>query len=259
MKTKFIFGIFLYAASMFPPFGGTKGGCQNISINTTGAAANASALLDVDDGSANNVGMLIPRIALSNVATQAPIGGTAPASLIVYNTSSTTTNGSGEGYYYWNGSNKWIYIPAPSNSPGTSGQVLLSNGINASPSWGTLSTSGACLPTQISNAYWGAGGAAFGGGNATVNWMTCGTNCAAYAGTGAGDGGFTDWRMPTAEEYAYARQQFAAPTSGWIGNYFWTRFIYPNIASGYWFLLHESTGNATGDIYSNTYYCRCVR
>mgnify|MGYP001569686908 CR=1 FL=1 len=132
---------------------------QNIGINTTGVPGNSSALLDVDDGVANNVGLLIPRIALTDVATQAPIGGTAPASLIVYNTSTTTTNGSGAGYYYWSGT-KWIYLPAPSNSPGISGDVLLSGGVNASPQWQNPSVlgtggggGGSALGTAMMTAY----------------------------------------------------------------------------------------------------------
>ncbi len=108
---------------------------QNVGINSTGATPNSSAMLDVDAAPANNKGMLIPRIALTDVAIQAPVTGTAPTSLIVYNTSNATINGSGEGYYYWNGS-KWINIPAPSNGPGTSGQVLVSNG-NVAPTWQT--------------------------------------------------------------------------------------------------------------------------
>jgi hypothetical protein len=108
---------------------------QNVGVNSTGTAPNASAILDVDAAPANNKGMLIPRIPLTDIATQAPVTGTAPTSLIVYNTNTTTINGNGEGYYYWSGS-KWISIPAPSNGPGISGQVLVSNG-NAAPTWQT--------------------------------------------------------------------------------------------------------------------------
>ncbi|TAL57638.1 MAG: hypothetical protein EPN85_13585 [Bacteroidetes bacterium] len=242
MKNTILFGSVLAVIFSLPS--GGKGWAQNISINTTGAAGNTSALLDVDDGTANNVGMLIPRIALTDVATQAPIGGTAPASLVVYNTSATTTNGSGPGYYYWSGS-KWLYIPAPSNSPGASGDVLLSGGVNASPQWQNPSvlSSGGCVPLAISDTKWTA-----------VNWMTCGTNCAALV-----EGGNSDWRMPTVEEYAYARHTFAAPpTGGWQAQFFWTRVVFPG-GTGYWIVLNESNGIWTVDYYTATDYCRCVR
>jgi hypothetical protein len=81
---------------------------QNIGINATGAAPNASAMLDV---SATNKGVLIPRVALSSTTSNAPIGGGIAASLLVYN---TATAGSGStavypGYYYWDGS-KWVAL-----------------------------------------------------------------------------------------------------------------------------------------------------
>ncbi|MFH2094383.1 MAG: hypothetical protein ABIJ16_01685, partial [Bacteroidota bacterium] len=80
---------------------------QNVAINSTGAAPNSSAMLDV---SSANTGMLIPRVALSATNNAAPV--TAPAtSLLVYN---TATAGAGAtavtpGYYFWNGS-IWVRV-----------------------------------------------------------------------------------------------------------------------------------------------------
>lgn len=56
---------------------------QNVGINATGAVPNASAILDV---SATDKGFLIPRIALTQTTSNAPIGPTIITSLLVYNT-----------------------------------------------------------------------------------------------------------------------------------------------------------------------------
>jgi len=70
---------------------------QNVGINPTGATPNASAGLDVDF---TNMGILIPRVSLTQTSLAAPI--TTPAtSLMVYNTA--TVNDVTPGYYYWNG------------------------------------------------------------------------------------------------------------------------------------------------------------
>tara|TARA_Y100000589_G_scaffold253671_1_gene242416 strand:- start:19050 stop:20507 length:1458 start_codon:yes stop_codon:yes gene_type:complete len=95
--------IYILAASVIIS---TASFAQNIGINATGAAPNASAMLDV---SATNKGVLIPRVALSSTTSNAPIGGGVATSLLVYN---TATAGSGAtavypGYYYWDGS-KWV-------------------------------------------------------------------------------------------------------------------------------------------------------
>jgi len=73
------------------------------SINTTGTAADASAILDV---SSTSQGMLVPRLALTATTDPSPI--TNPAnSLIVYNTA--TTGDVTPGFYYWEGS-KWVQL-----------------------------------------------------------------------------------------------------------------------------------------------------
>lgn len=71
---------------------------QNVGINETGTAPDASAILDID---ATDKGLLIPRVALTSTSTAAPV--TSPtASLLVYNTD--TAGDVTSGYYYWNGS-----------------------------------------------------------------------------------------------------------------------------------------------------------
>jgi len=231
---------------------------QNIGINSTGATPAASALLDIGNGNSltggDTRGLLIPRVALTNAGTANHSAGVVPNpnnKLIVFNTNAAVSNGNGTGLYYYDSTNattgKWVFIASASNGPGASGQVLASQGSGTPPQWSTLSTGGGCAPTQISNQTW-----------SSVNWYTCATNCGAYTGTTAGDGGFTDWHMPNIDEYAYAIGEFAAPTGGWLAQYFWTRVVYPN-GNGGWVVFVESDGYWTNFYYTNAYYCRCVR
>ncbi len=80
---------------------------QNVAINTTGAAPNASAILDLSN--TGNYAFLAPQVSLANVATLAPVPAPGPAGLLVYNTNAATTGGSGTGYYFWDGA-KWNYL-----------------------------------------------------------------------------------------------------------------------------------------------------
>lgn len=75
---------------------------QNVAINSTGASAHSSAILDI---SASDKGILIPRVSLTAANVAAPI--TNPeVSLLVYNSNSSGTgsNAVGPGFYYWDGS-----------------------------------------------------------------------------------------------------------------------------------------------------------
>lgn len=74
---------------------------QNVGINTSGAVADPSSLLDVD---ATNKGILVPRVALTNITDAVTI--TTPAtSLLVYNTATAggVPNNVVPGYYYNSG------------------------------------------------------------------------------------------------------------------------------------------------------------
>ncbi|NTW31769.1 MAG: hypothetical protein HGB12_03955 [Bacteroidetes bacterium] len=109
---------------------------QGVGINTSGNEAKDAALLEVGEGTPDTKGLLIPRVSLTDVATYAPLTGTPVTSLLVYS-NTAPTGGSGTGYYYWNSNTttgKWIYLTAPSNGPGASGQVLTSSGSGA-PTW----------------------------------------------------------------------------------------------------------------------------
>ena len=91
---------------------------QNVGINATGAAPNAAAGLDVDF---SNLGVLIPRIALTGTANFAPLPAHV-AGMIVYNTA--TAGDVVPGFYYDNGT-KWV----PGFPAGTAvGNMLYWNG-----------------------------------------------------------------------------------------------------------------------------------
>ena len=86
-----------------------NGFAQNISVNTSGAAADPSALLDV---AAANKGFLIPRVTLTGTTDVATIAGTEATSLLVYNTASVSDVS--PGFYYWDGG-KWVKIITSGN------------------------------------------------------------------------------------------------------------------------------------------------
>lgn len=81
---------------------------QNVGINTTGAAPDAGAGLDVNF---TNKGLLVPRVNITNLNTIAPVTGSATTSLLVYNTNGTT----GTGYHYWNGA-QWVRLALSSEA-----------------------------------------------------------------------------------------------------------------------------------------------
>jgi len=86
---------------------------QNVGINNSGATPNISALLDIDAAPANDKGILIPRIGLTQTSSNAPIGAGVATSLLVYNTASL--NDVTPGYYYWD-STKWVRLLGSNNA-----------------------------------------------------------------------------------------------------------------------------------------------
>jgi hypothetical protein len=92
-----------------------------IKIGGTGAP-DGSAMLEVTAGSGNNKGILLPRIALANVAGWGLSGSTPVAGMFIYNTNATVTGGSGVGTYYWDGT-QWV----KSTGSATSGWTLTGN------------------------------------------------------------------------------------------------------------------------------------
>lgn len=85
---------------------------QNVGINTSGNPADNSSMLDI---SANDKGVLIPRVALTATNSASPIS-SPMASLLVYNTA--TAGDVTPGYYYWTGS-AWTRLINQANINGT--------------------------------------------------------------------------------------------------------------------------------------------
>ena len=86
-----------------------KANSQNVGINTTGATPSANAILDLNTGNSNNMGLIIPNVSLTSLSTfSPPIKSAATAGdkgMMVYNTNAAV--GSGVGYYYWSGT-AWV-------------------------------------------------------------------------------------------------------------------------------------------------------
>jgi hypothetical protein len=93
---------------------------QNVGINSSGAAPNSSAMLDID--AANN-GLLIPRVALQGTSDVLTVP-TPAVSLLIYNTanSGSGVNDVQPGYYYWNGTT-WEAFYTSQNGGYTYGEI----------------------------------------------------------------------------------------------------------------------------------------
>lgn len=142
---RFFYNLFciLWVAFFFSYEKGVFAQNQNVGINKSGALPDVSALLDVDASPANDKGILIPRVSLISDTDVVTISSPA-VSLLVYNTNSAITNGNGVGYYYWSGT-KWLAILVPQNGPGSTGQVLASQGSGNPPQWVASGRGGGCI------------------------------------------------------------------------------------------------------------------
>ncbi len=222
---------------------------QNVGISATGVVPDNSAGLDVNF---TDKGVLIPRVNLQNEVDVTTIPSPAN-SLVVYNTNAGMTNGNGVGFYYWNGS-KWVYLPAPGNSPGSAGQVLTSQGPNTPPQWSTLSVSGGGGPTGCANCVSEISPAS----STIMTWIQCADYC--RSGTW---GGYNDWRMPTFDEcIMYRTNKAIAPNGSWT--YIWTSTPWDarvggTPSAGYWVVFTETSGGWHNYYYYSNSNCRCVR
>ena len=92
-----------------------------VAVNTTGAAANSNAILDID---ASNKGLLIPRVNLvsitSNFISNFGFSFSPVTSLLVYNTTTSTLPSTifTTGFYYWDGS-FWVKLNTGNTSANT--------------------------------------------------------------------------------------------------------------------------------------------
>ena len=86
--------------------------CQSLAVNSTGAIANASAIVDI---SSPSKGMLIPRVNLLSTSDVLTIASPAPG-LLVYNLNGSITGlgAGGQGFYYYAG--HWYKLLAFDNN-----------------------------------------------------------------------------------------------------------------------------------------------
>ncbi|MBK6627647.1 MAG: hypothetical protein IPJ87_10465 [Flavobacteriales bacterium] len=100
-----------HVAFLLPGLIALQVSAQNVAINASGAAPNASALLDLDAAAHpvnDKKGLLVPRLALTATNVAAPV--VAPAtSLLVYNTATAgvAPNNVTPGFYFWGGAS-WV-------------------------------------------------------------------------------------------------------------------------------------------------------
>lgn len=129
---------------------------QNVGISTTSVAPDASAMLDI---TSSNKGLLIPRVALVSKTDLVTIPNPAN-SLLVYNTNSTMSGGTGEGYYYNAGTSaspNWVRFQQINTGP------YFSTGTQY---YGTAGSNNWTVPSGITQIrVWLVGG---GGGNANT-------------------------------------------------------------------------------------------
>lgn len=154
------------------------GFAQNVGINSTGAAPNAAAGLDVDFP---DKGVLIPRVALTGTANFAPLTAHV-AGMVVYNTA--TAGDVAPGFYYndgtkwvpgfpagnatgnmvyWNGT-AWVMVPV-----GTPGQFLQLDA-TSTPMWGggSFATLTTTPVTAIATTTASSGGTVVSDGGSTI-------------------------------------------------------------------------------------------
>jgi hypothetical protein len=117
---------------LFTLFLFTNSTAQNVAINTTGAAPDESAMLDIVNSSK---GLLLPRVSLSTTSDAATIASPA-TSLLVYNTNASITGeyAAGEGFYYnagTSGSPLWRRLVGDGEIRWEDLRVVLDNGSNA--------------------------------------------------------------------------------------------------------------------------------
>jgi hypothetical protein len=90
---------------------------QNIAINASGLAANASAMLDISSGTSGNRGLLIPRVTSAQKTAMNPLPAAAQG-LVVYQTNGV------EGFYY---NTSTTTVPAWSYLSSSTGWTILGN------------------------------------------------------------------------------------------------------------------------------------
>ena len=145
----------------------------------------------------------------------------------------------------------------PGGNPGSVGQVLTSQGPGVPPQWTSLSNS-SCFQTKgWTNGYVDTLGNEVPCSSApSMNWEKCQQACLQSTAQG-----FSDWRMPFAEEviYGYITGNFVFPS---CGNTIWTATPVGGSSGGNYFALTPNAGvglNWAGILINSTLKCVCTR
>lgn len=206
-------------------------GAQSLAVNTSGATANASSILDV---SSTSKGILIPRVSLTGTGDATTIASPA-TSLLVYNTSSA--GGLTPGYYYWNGT-AWVGVAYTTTwllrgNSGTSAATHFIGTTDNVPLVFKVNNQKAGLIDVNPNLFLGyqAGNLNTGLENTGIGYQSLNSNTLGYGNTGVGTYSIasnTDGSGNTA-------------TGAWTLTYNTSGAF--NTAVGHFALSHNSTGN----------------
>ena len=227
---------------------------QGTSINASGTPADQSSMLDVN---ASDKGILIPRIALTDTSDATTIQ--LPAvSLLIYNT--TSVNGLVQGYFYNAGtpaSPRWKQLlPNPANADLSMANFKITNLATCTQNLDAANK--AYVDAQVAQVG-GSGGASLPVmmSDESVSLMNFRQACD-YCKT-LSEGGFTDWRMPTFDDYVYLISTSANPIPNDVSaNYFWLGTQDPEY--GYRYTTVSLYDGALSRNYGyNTQKVRCVR
>lgn len=149
-KKSLINGLAVVSMLMFLTYNNTV--AQNIAINSTGTAANASSMLDISAGTGNNRGLLIPRVTSAQKTAMNPLPAAAQGLTVYqtdgvqgfyYNTSTTTT----PAWSYLSPSTGWSILgnagtAVATNFVGTTDNVDLAFRVNNTERMRILSANG---------------------------------------------------------------------------------------------------------------------
>lgn len=234
---------------------------QGVSINNTGAIPDASSMLDI---SSSDLGLLIPRIALTDTSDAVTIPSPAH-SLIIFNTG--LTGGLSEGFYYNEGNSvapHWVELVT--NPMNQNFNMAGNKIINLAT---CTDDHDAANKAYVDAVAGGGGGSGSYPSFTQVSTDRCSAGCSFTVCRDSCTSLGIGWHIPTIEEEKYLFSGFIGiPSDGWINAPVWsiTPGWYGLVGSpsgvfqyGKFVTLNEVTGSISYGVTSSTYSCRCVK
>ncbi len=102
-----------------------------VKIGTNPTSINSASLLELES---STQGFVLPRVAIGDVSASSPLAPGLLTGTVVYNTSSTTTGGSGTGIYLWDGT-KWVFISTGSAVSSSAWLLTGNSGLSSSTNY----------------------------------------------------------------------------------------------------------------------------